>query len=95
MALIRSKIGMRLLRCCLGAVTGERLGGFESTIGLDRPEAFAVSLAYIGLAIIAAVAISMNRDVTKVMRLVSERSSPGSSALCPADRGQRGARQPS
>jgi hypothetical protein len=63
-ALVRPKIGVWLPFTVFGQVTGGRVGGVESSIGLERPEAFLVSVVYICVVSVAAVLISMSRDVT-------------------------------
>ena len=63
-AVVRPKIGTWLPFTVFNQVTGGRVGGVESSIGLGRPEAFLVSVAYIGIVSVAAVLISMSRDVT-------------------------------
>jgi hypothetical protein len=63
-AVIRPTIGSWLPFTVFTQVTGGQLGGVESSIGLERPEAFLVSVAYIGIVSVAAVLISMSRDVT-------------------------------
>ena len=63
-ALVRPKIGVWLPFTVFNQVTGGRVGGVESSIGLERPEAFLVSVVYIGIVSVAAVLISMSRDVT-------------------------------
>jgi hypothetical protein len=63
-AMVRPAVGTWLPFVVFSQVTGGRLGGSGSAIGLDRPEAFAVSLAYIAVLSAAAVIISMSRDVT-------------------------------
>ena len=63
-AVIRPKIGTWLPFTVFNQVTGGRVGGAESSIGLERPAAFLVSVAYIGIVSVAAVLISMSRDVT-------------------------------
>jgi ABC-2 type transport system permease protein len=45
-------------------VSGALTAGPESDIGLSRPEAFLVSLAYIAVTSVAAVYLSLRRDVT-------------------------------
>ena len=45
-------------------VSGALTSGPESDIGLSRPEAFLVSLAYIAVTSVAAVYLSLRRDVT-------------------------------
>lgn len=63
-AMVRPKIGAWLPFMVFNQVTGGRLGGAGSGIGLERPEAFAVSVVYILIVSVAAILISMSRDVT-------------------------------
>lgn len=63
-AAIKPTIGVWLPFTVFGQVTGGRLGGAESSLGLGRPEAFFVSIVYIAVTSVAAVLISMSRDVT-------------------------------
>lgn len=63
-ALVRPMVGTWLPFVVFSQVTEGRLGGAQSDLGLDRPEAFAVSVLYIGVISVAAVLISMSRDVT-------------------------------
>jgi len=63
-AIVRPKIGVWLPFTVFNQVIGGRVGGAESSIGLERPAAFLVSVAYIGIVSVAAVLISMSRDVT-------------------------------
>ncbi len=61
---VRPAIGTWLPFVVFGQVTGGRLGGASSGVGLERPEAFLVSVIYIAVVSVAAVLISMSRDVT-------------------------------
>lgn len=63
-AMVRPKIGAWLPFMVFNQVTGGRLGDAGSGIGLERPEAFAVSVVYILTVSVAAILISMSRDVT-------------------------------
>ena len=63
-ALVRPKVGVWLPFTVFNQVTGGNIGGAESSSGLGRPEAFLVSVVYIGIVSVAAVLISMSRDVT-------------------------------
>lgn len=63
-AMLKPKIGSWLPFIVFSQVTGGRLGGGESDYGLTRPEAFLVSIVYIAAVSVAAVYISMRRDVT-------------------------------
>jgi len=63
-AMVRPKIGVWLPFTVFNQVIGGNIGGAESSSGLERPEAFLVSVVYIGIVSVAAVLISMSRDVT-------------------------------
>ena len=62
-AAFKPAVGTWLPFVVFAQVTGGRLGG-DTGVGLGRPEAFLVSIAYIGIASVAAVYLSMRRDVT-------------------------------
>ena len=63
-AAVKPRIGVWLPFTVFSQVTGGKLGGAGSAVGLDRPVAFLVSVVYIAVLGVAAVLISMSRDVT-------------------------------
>jgi hypothetical protein len=62
---LKPKIGLYLPFAALDqVVSGSTSMGAETEIGLSRPEAFFISLAYIAVVSVAAVYTTMRRDVT-------------------------------